>query len=129
MMTTSDTTAQPTGLSPNFVFIVGILLLVIIAALTGLALSYRARALVAEAEAAHLREVVQTSQGAMQLLADNLAPPLERDRLAALDATLDGRAVKVFIVDADRARSLGLVPGDILRVGQAAPPASAPAEP
>ncbi len=126
-------------IEPWFVYTVGILLLVVIAALTGLSLKLYHRARMAEASAAAMQSKTNQWQDALKILAQQQPKPLpslDRTALATRPAMLDGQPVNVLQMDTRQARQLGLLPGDIVLVesepsttpaSASSPPASQPA--
>ena len=127
------------GLEPWFVHTVGILLLVIIAALAGLTLRLHQRARLAEARLAEAWHDIRLRQAELMLKdpvfrifgdkSVNLMIRPPREGLPRTAATLDGQPVEVLELGAVVGGALGLRPGDILRVADPAGsrPATAPA--
>jgi hypothetical protein len=118
--------AERKGLEPTFVYTVVVLLLVIIAALTGLTLRMNRRARLAEAALADARQDLQLRQ--MELMQKDPVYrifgdkpvrsliELPREELPRTAAMLDGRPTQVLELGAPLGGALGLRPGDVLRV-------------
>jgi len=112
------------GVEPWFLYVVGGLLLVIVAALGGLALRFHRRAVAAEKQ---LASATAPSPGSfMDLFARQAAtvPRLQRAALPRRVGKLDDEMVTVLEVDARQGRALGLRPNDVLRVGPDVQPAT-----
>ena len=108
------------GLDPKFGYSVGILLLVIIAALLGWAMRLQQRAALAEGQVIQLNKTINSyDQRALNLLNASptmQGPPIIRDRLTRTPATLDSQPVEILELPAILGKGLGLAPGDIVRV-------------
>ena len=135
----TDTT--PTGTLPpaqpasppsdaRFFLIVGVLMLTIIALLSGLWLrahlrkaQLEAQVLSARADRAKLEDFLKS------YLLQNPPPQVIRSELTTRPAVLDGKDITLLRLDADLAVKLGLRPGDVLTVDPpaASGPASMPA--
>ena len=118
--------APKRGIDATFAYIVGLLLIFIIAALTGVSLKYY------KLTRSYATEL-QKANDAIVFLRDFQANPMAfqpvvaRDALPRQAAQLDGRNVDVLELDASLGRLMGFAPGDVLRVGAAASqPATAP---
>ena len=116
---------QP-GIEPRFAYTVGLLLLVMVAALTGLSLRLHRRSVLAEAHAAQTSAAMDQQNQAMAVLGRHLleAAPLDRQALAARPAKLDDRTVTVLTISPQQAHTVGLQAGDVLEVAE--PAATAP---
>lgn len=122
----SDTPAPtaPTspGLDPKFVYSVGVLLLVIIAAMLGWAMRMQQRTALAEGQVIQLNKTINSyDQRAMSLLNASptmQGPPIIRDRLTRTPATMDSQSVEILELPAILGKGLGLAPGDIVRVAE-----------
>ena len=131
--TDADGSVRPAakrGLEPWFAYTVGLLLLAVIAALTGLSLRFHARALRAQVQLHDMRGNLDKAESALSIFGANVAeltPRLDRQSLRRTTVTLDGRPVEVMELSAGVGRTLGLEAGDILRVGPGADPAGSPA--
>ena len=114
--------AQRPGVEPWFAYTVGILLLVIIAALTGLSLRLHRRCGRAEIRLKETRVTLQQTESALRALGREgmgLVARLPRDALDRTVAMFDGRSIQVLELPVDLGRMLGLRPGDVVRVGPA----------
>jgi hypothetical protein len=117
------------GVEPWFAYTVGLLLLLVVAALTGLSLRLYTRARAAEGRAAMAQSRLDQQQGALSLLGEHLTElsfRLDRRKLPARPARLDDREITLLEASAAQGEQVGLMPGDVLYVSARPPAASAP---
>lgn len=131
--------ASARGVEPWFAYTVGVLLLVIVAALTGLTLRLHRRTRVLEADLRDAQTRLRDAEQSVQILGESipdLSPRLPREALRRSAVTLNGQATSVLELPAATGRTWGLRPGDVVRVspptGEAAggpgPAGSGPAD-
>jgi hypothetical protein len=120
------------GVAPWFAYTVGLLLLVVVAALTGLSLRLYTRARAADAHANSVQSRLDQQQQALSMLGEHLTElgvRLKRGSLPARTVRLDGREVTLLEASAGQGEQIGLQPGDLLYVKEQPATASSPATP
>lgn len=123
---------RPPGVEPWFAYTIGVLLLAVIAGLTGLSLRLYSRARLAEARAAAAQSSFDQQQRALSMLGEHLTElgvRLDRRSLPARPAKLDGHDVTLLEATAVQGEQIGLRAGDLLLVQERPTTASAPAAP
>ena len=112
------------GIERSFAYTVGVLLLVMVAALAGLSLRLYRRAVLAEAHAARGQAMLDEQRAAVALLGRHLlaAEPLDRRALPARPGRLDGQPITVLTASPEQAARIGLEGGDVLLVLPGATP-------
>ncbi len=120
-----DGAGKPAPQAPGrFVFIVGVLMVMIVALLAGLWLRARIRATTAEFAAAQLRERNDKLEALVGriLLGGAIQPAVARSSLQTKAVHVDGREITALRLPAAMAKTWGFEPGDVILADRAAPP-------
>ena len=106
----------------RFLFIVGVLMVMIVALLAGLWLRARIRATTAEFAAAQLQDRNDKLEALLGriLLGGAIQPKVARDSLQTKPVRIDGREVTALRLPAAMAKTWGFEPGDVILADRAA---------